>query len=55
MPPLHSNEGGHIFNALTQGGQVQMPFTETFWAQGFGVVTDRFGTPWMVNAENMAG
>ena len=55
MPPLHSNEGGRIFNALTQGGQVQMPFAATFWAQGFGVVTDRFGTPWMVNAENMAG
>lgn len=44
-------EGERIFNALSEGGQVQMPFAETFWAKGFGIVTDRFGTPWMVNAE----
>lgn len=48
-------EGEHIFNALAAGGQVQMPFAETFWAKGFGMAVDRFGTPWMVNAENMAG
>ncbi|MDO4795568.1 MAG: VOC family protein [Brachymonas sp.] len=44
-------EGKRIFDALSAGGQVQMPFAETFWAKGFGIVTDRFGTPWMVNAE----
>ncbi|PJK08582.1 hypothetical protein CO610_05385 [Lysobacteraceae bacterium NML95-0200] len=44
-------EGERIFKALAAGGQVQMPFAETFWAKGFGIVTDRFGTPWMVNAE----
>ncbi|MCM2336658.1 MAG: VOC family protein, partial [Pseudomonas sp.] len=32
------------------GGTVRMPFEETFWAQGFGMCVDRFGTPWMVNA-----
>jgi PhnB protein len=26
-----------------------MPIQETFWAQRFGMVTDRFGTPWMIN------
>ena len=26
-----------------------MPFGATFWSPGFGMVTDRFGTPWMVN------
>jgi uncharacterized glyoxalase superfamily protein PhnB len=25
------------------------PCTETFWARRFGMCTDRFGTPWMVN------
>lgn len=44
-------EGERIFRALSEGGQVQMPWAETFWAKGFGMVTDRFGTPWMVNAE----
>jgi len=26
-----------------------MPLGETFWAQAFGMVTDRFGTPWLIN------
>ena len=37
-----------IFDALSAGGQTVMPFGKTFWADGFGMVTDRFGTPWMV-------
>jgi PhnB protein len=40
-----------IFNALADGGTVQMPFQETFWAAGFGMVVDRFGTPWSINCE----
>ena len=42
-------EGERVFKALAQGGQVTMPFAATFWSPGFGMVTDRFGTPWMVN------
>ena len=42
-------EGRRVFDALAAGGQVTMPFQETFWSAGFGMVTDRFGTPWMVN------
>jgi PhnB protein len=38
-----------VFNALADGGQVSMPLQKTFWAEAFGMVTDRFGTPWMVN------
>lgn len=41
-----------IFHALAEGGQVKMPFEKTFWAAGgFGMVVDRFGTPWMINCE----
>jgi PhnB protein len=40
-----------IFNALAQGGSVQMPFGETFWAAGFGMLVDRFGIPWMINSD----
>lgn len=43
-------EGKKVFDALSQGGQVQMPLEKTFWADAFGMFTDRFGTPWMVNA-----
>ena len=43
-------EGERVFNSLGQDGQVQMPFQATFWAKGFGMLIDRFGTPWIVNA-----
>ncbi|MER2534618.1 MAG: VOC family protein [Rhizobiaceae bacterium] len=40
---------GRIFHALAEGGSIVMPLGPTFWARTFGMVTDRFGTPWMVN------
>ncbi len=40
-----------IFSALAESGTVQMPIQETFWAVRFGMVVDRFGTPWMVNCD----
>ena len=42
--------GKAVFEALAAGGNVTMPYQKTFWADGFGMLTDRFGTPWMVNA-----
>jgi PhnB protein len=47
-------EGERIFNALAENGMVQMPFQKTFWSPGFGMCSDRFGTPWMVNCEEAA-
>ena len=44
-----AREGERIFNALADGGTVTMPLEKTFWAERFGMVTDRFGIPWMVN------
>lgn len=40
-----------IFAALSEDGNVTMPLQKTFWAQKFGMVTDKFGTPWMINCE----
>lgn len=45
------DKGERIFNALADGGTTTMPFQQTFWASGFGMCTDRFGIPWMVNCE----
>jgi PhnB protein len=42
-------EAERVFNALSQSGSITMPFQETFWAKRFGMCTDRFGIPWMVN------
>jgi PhnB protein len=39
-----------IFDDLRQDGSVRVPFERTFWSPGFGVLVDRFGTPWEINA-----
>ena len=41
-------EAKQRFEALAEGGQVQMPLGETFFAERFGMVADRFGVAWMV-------
>lgn len=43
-----------IFHALADGGTVSMPIQETFWAQRFGMLVDRFGIPWMINCGKSA-
>ncbi len=40
--------GEKFFDALSDGGQVMMPWQPTFWTKGFGMVVDRFGIVWMV-------
>jgi PhnB protein len=47
-------EAEGIFAAFADGGSVQMPIQPTFWALRFGMVTDRFGMPWMINCEKPA-
>ncbi len=44
-------EADRVFAALAEGGTVNMPIQETFWAFRFGMLVDRFGTPWMINCE----
>ena len=44
-------EAEKVFAALAAGGQTSMPMQPTFWARRFGMCTDRFGTPWIVNGE----
>ena len=41
-------EADRVFGALSQGGQVQMPLTKTFFSSRFGMLVDRFGVGWMV-------
>lgn len=49
------DEAERLFAALAEGGAVQMPIGETFWAVRFGMVTDKFGVPWMINCEKAPG
>lgn len=40
-----------IFGRLAEGGSVVMPLDKTYWAEAFGILTDRFGVKWMVNCD----
>ena len=41
-----------FFNNLAQGGTITMPLDKTFWAEAFGMLTDKFGINWMVNCDS---
>ena len=43
-------QADRLFAGLADGGQVQMPLGETFFARAFGMVADKFGVSWMVIA-----
>jgi hypothetical protein len=43
-------EGQRVFDALAEGGSVEQPYEPSAWSPGFGRLTDRFGTHWMVDA-----
>ena len=40
-----------MFNRMAEGGTVTMPLQKTFWAESFGMLTDKFGVNWMFNCE----
>jgi PhnB protein len=43
-----------FFAALSDGGQVQIPLVETFFARRYGIVIDRFGVSWKIMVESKA-
>lgn len=43
------------YDALVDGGAVRMPLDEMFWAERFGIVVDRWGTPWMISHTGSKG
>jgi PhnB protein len=43
-----SSEADKLFNALSKDGKVTMPMSETFFANRFGMCSDKFGVGWMV-------
>lgn len=46
-----AEEAERVFQALSEGGSVQMPIQQTFWAVRFGMLADRYGVPWMIDCE----
>jgi PhnB protein len=46
-------EAKQKFDLLAEGGTIHMPIGPTFWTKAFGMLTDRFGTPWMVSGGDL--
>ena len=46
-----TTDAERIFRELGKDGRVVMPLEKTFWADRFGMLIDRFGTPWLINCE----
>lgn len=49
LHPDSLDEAERVFRDLSDGGQATMPLEKTFWAERYGMLTDRFGVAWMVN------
>jgi PhnB protein len=49
-----AEEAERVFAAFGEGGAVRMPIQETFWAVRFGMLIDRFGTPWIINCDKQS-
>lgn len=41
-------EGQRIFDRLAEGAEITEPYAQNFFSPGFGMLTDRFGTHWMI-------
>ncbi|QYK41046.1 MAG: VOC family protein [Paracoccaceae bacterium] len=47
--------GQHLFDLLLDGGFAIMPYGPTVWAEGFGMLRDRFGTHWLISTPGGPG
>lgn len=47
----NEDEAKRLFAALSEGGEVTMPLSKTFWSPSFGMLTDQFGIGWMVTVK----
>ncbi|HMR55372.1 MAG TPA: VOC family protein, partial [Candidatus Doudnabacteria bacterium] len=49
LEPDSRADSDRLFNALSEGGKVEMPMQDMFWGDYYGSFTDRFGAGWMIN------
>ena len=54
LQPDTRAETKRLFDALSEGGKVDMPLQDMFWGDYFGAFVDKFGTQWMVNCSEKA-
>jgi PhnB protein len=49
LSPATEAEAQRLFRNLSAGGNVTMPLAKTFFSPAFGMLTDKFGIPWMIH------
>ncbi len=47
--PDSREEADRIFQALSEGAEIEMPIADQVWGGYYGALKDRFGVRWMVN------
>jgi PhnB protein len=47
--PTSREEADRIFDALSRGGEIEMPIADQAWGDYYGSLKDAFGVQWMVN------
>ena len=52
ISPDTKEEADRLFDALSEGGEVEMPMTDQPWGDYFGSFRDKFGIMWMIDIEN---
>lgn len=55
MEAESAGQAARWFEALAEGGNPRMPLEETFWAEKFGSLVDRWGVPWMISYTGAKG
>lgn len=49
LHPDSHDEADRLFEALSQGADIEMPIADQMWGDYFGSLVDKFGIRWMVN------
>jgi len=55
LEPESAEEAETVFHRLSDGGTIQIPLKKEFWAEKYGMCTDKFGVQWMVSYEGEMG
>ena len=42
-------DADRVFNALSSGGKIELPMSDMFWGDYFGMCVDKFGIKWMIS------
>jgi PhnB protein len=45
------DQAERVFAALSEGANVTMPLQQTFFAERFGMLEDRYNIPWMIHCQ----